>query len=133
MSTLRAALRKRKNGAVAPEIPYDIENPMIVAEAPPPSAPSPREPVRPDPARPLRDVKPGEIGSTVAKDLPDEYSLENLRVCLSKTLKGSQFLMENLTTDTGYANLGYFNEVLDATMAMVILHMAQHEITKVAE
>lgn len=58
-----------------------------------------------NPARPLRDLRPGELGTDPAGDM-EEYTKEGLRALLGRVDKGVEFALARLDQDDDDTHMG---------------------------
>lgn len=84
-----------------------------------------------DLSRPLRESLPGEVGTQVEKAYPDvPYDIDTLRQMLTRLGNGVAYLQANLDNEQGYAQLGFFTDLLNATDSMIRAHMAHAILNK---
>lgn len=125
MSALEDAINSRRGGGKA-GIPAEL-NPQT-------------EPMPPRPATEIfegrrvsgvRDSVPGEIGhDNLGGMKPEElvYNVENLKAFLTRTQKGCEFLLQNLSTPEGYEQIGLLVSLMGKAHDLLIAHDAMHRL-----
>lgn len=128
---LNDALNSRKsNQEAAVPVALSDDNIMILATAPDPTTPTPTIDTSPG-GLPLRDLRPGEVGTTVEQKYPDTpYDIETLRTLVQRVRKGSDFMLEHLEDAQGHGQIGFFIDLMEATSCMLVAHMSNNILTK---
>lgn len=119
------ALFKRKGGKVVVPQHVTTED-LLVTETytQPPPVPA-------DGHEPLRDLRPGEVGSVVSPKYPDvPYSDDEFRRLLTRLRAGCDFMLDNLDSPKGQEQVGYFAGLAETTQLMAIGYMANHTLNE---